>query len=95
MVLRVVVTSEGGLCGRVARSKKARRLRHLQQAVQEEVARYGLDKGEFEEIPTSPRAPSTRVTPRPSPLKRSEAASSTYQSDRDQVSEYICCGSAN
>ena len=63
--------------GSVEESRGARRLRRLQQAVQEEVARYGLDEGEFERMPTSPMASSTRVTPRPCPLRRSEAEPST------------------
>ena len=43
--------------GSVQESRGARRLRRLQQAVQEEVARYGLDEGELPTTPVSTPVP--------------------------------------
>ncbi|CAE7442809.1 GIP, partial [Symbiodinium necroappetens] len=55
--------------GSVQDARQARRLRRLQQAVSEEVARYGLDDlGAERPAPHTPR-PSTRSTPRPSPFR--------------------------
>ena len=46
-----------GRSGSVQESRGARRLRRLQQAVQEEVARYGLDEGELPTTPVSTPVP--------------------------------------
>ncbi|CAE7799184.1 GIP, partial [Symbiodinium necroappetens] len=56
--------------GSVEESRSARRLRRLQQAVQEEVARYGLDDpAMMQEPPVTPLARSSQSTPRPSPFR--------------------------
>ncbi|CAE7314814.1 GIP, partial [Symbiodinium sp. CCMP2592] len=56
--------------GSVEESRGARRLRRLQQAVQEEVARYGLDDPVQDRAqPSTPRPPSTRSTPQVSPFQ--------------------------
>ncbi|CAE7432980.1 GIP [Symbiodinium microadriaticum] len=55
--------------GSVQDARQARRLRRLQQAVSEEVARYGLDDlGLVTQAPSTPLA-SARGTPRPSPAR--------------------------
>ena len=51
----------------------ARRLRRLQQAVQEEVSRYGLDAADD---PMTPLEPSQRPTPGPSPFRTREQGAS-------------------
>ncbi|CAE7537271.1 unnamed protein product, partial [Symbiodinium necroappetens] len=55
--------------GSVQDARQVRRLRRLQQAVSEEVARYGLDDlGVATQAPSTPLA-SVRTTPRPSPVR--------------------------
>ena len=55
--------------GSVEKSRQARRLRRLQQAVSEEVARYGLDDDQAKS-PVAPSVPmSTRPTPPTSPFR--------------------------
>ena len=65
--------------GSVQEARQARRLRRLQQAVSEEVARYGLDDLGVERTPHTPRT-STRTTPRPSPFRSMPEARSASSS---------------
>ena len=57
-----------GRRGSVEEARGARRLRRLQQAVQEEVSRYDL-QGHEDAGPSTPRPSSRRPTPRPSPIR--------------------------